>query len=109
MGDYWTPVEVGTIFESNWGYDQTNIDFYEVVKVSASGKTVVVQEIGSTSDYGGEGHNVVRPNREVRKGEPFRRKLDVWGGRANFSVASYATAFQWDGSLAYETAAGYGH
>jgi hypothetical protein len=24
-------VEVGTIFVSSWGYDQTNIDFYKVL------------------------------------------------------------------------------
>ena len=32
------PVAVGDIFEDNWGYDQTNIDYYEVVAVSKTGR-----------------------------------------------------------------------
>lgn len=36
-------MEVGTILVSQWGYDQTNVDFYEVVKAT---KTMVyVQRI----------------------------------------------------------------
>src|SRR5438552_359421 len=39
-----TAVNVGDFFVSSWGYDQTNVDFYRVVEVSKSGKTVKVQE-----------------------------------------------------------------
>ena len=35
-------VEVGSFFECSWGYDQTNVDFYKVVEISPSGKTVKV-------------------------------------------------------------------
>ena len=38
---------VGKIFYSSWGYEQTNIDFYKVVEVSKSGKTITLQQIGS--------------------------------------------------------------
>jgi hypothetical protein len=38
-------VEVGAIFCWSWGYDQTNVDFYEVVGVTA--KSVRVREIAS--------------------------------------------------------------
>jgi len=37
-------VQVGDVFTYSWGYDQTNIDFYAVVGVSASGKTLKVQK-----------------------------------------------------------------
>ena len=40
---------VGDILYSSWGYDQTNIDFYQVVKVTA--KTITVKEINYKSDY----------------------------------------------------------
>ena len=30
----------GDVFVSSWGYEQTNVDFYEVVKVTA--KTVML-------------------------------------------------------------------
>lgn len=36
-------IQVGTILSYSWGYDQTNVDFVEVVEVK--GKSVIVQEI----------------------------------------------------------------
>lgn len=36
-------IEVGTIFYTSWGYDQTNVDFYQVVKIS--GLKIQVREI----------------------------------------------------------------
>jgi hypothetical protein len=45
-------IKVGDIFSSSWGYDQTNVNFYEVVSVTA--RTVKVREIGAEySDDGG--------------------------------------------------------
>ena len=41
------PVEVGDVFANSWGYDQTNIDFYVVERVSASGKTCWIHEVES--------------------------------------------------------------
>jgi len=38
---------VGAIVVSSWGYEQTNIDFYEVVRV-VSPKTVEVRQIGAS-------------------------------------------------------------
>jgi hypothetical protein len=37
-------ITVGTIFYASWGYDQTNVDFYKVVEVSKSGKSVKIME-----------------------------------------------------------------
>ena len=37
-------LKVGDILNSSWGYDQTNVDFYEVVEVKSK-KTVVIQKI----------------------------------------------------------------
>ena len=39
-------VDIGTIFVNAWGYEQTNVDFYEVVDVTASGKSVHLRQIG---------------------------------------------------------------
>lgn len=54
-------IQVGTILSRSWGYDQTNVDFYEVTAKSASGATVTFRKIaargegphpsGSMSDY----------------------------------------------------------
>jgi hypothetical protein len=37
-------VKVGDFFVSSWGYDQTNVDFYRVVGITPSGKSVKVQQ-----------------------------------------------------------------
>lgn len=44
-----TSLKVGEILSYSWGYDQTNVSFYEVVAVSATGKTVTVRKIGQDS------------------------------------------------------------
>ena len=46
-------VEVGTIFCHSWGYDQTNIDYYQVVK--KSGQMVEVRPIASAEVEGSQG------------------------------------------------------
>lgn len=40
--------KVGDIFYTSWGYDQTNVDFFEVTKVS--GKMLTVAAIGMSSE-----------------------------------------------------------
>lgn len=37
------PIEVGTIFVESWGYDQTNITFYQVIRKTKS--AVIIQRI----------------------------------------------------------------
>jgi hypothetical protein len=46
------PLQVGNILHTCWGYDQTNVDFFVVTKVS--GKMVWVAKI--TADYEATGH-----------------------------------------------------
>ena len=36
-------IEVGDIYSSSWGYDQTNVEFYEVVAVTPA--TIKIREI----------------------------------------------------------------
>lgn len=38
-------LEIGSIFCSSWGYDQTNVDFYEVVGFTPTGKSVRLRKI----------------------------------------------------------------
>lgn len=39
-------IKVGDIFANSWGYGQTQVDFYEVVSLSKSGKTCTLKPIG---------------------------------------------------------------
>lgn len=42
-----TSLKVGDVLSYSWGYDQTNVEFFQVVKVYPSGKMVDIQEIAS--------------------------------------------------------------
>ena len=50
---YQNPYKVGDILHHSWGYDQTNCDFYQVVKVK--GASVVLRKIGENIVPGSEG------------------------------------------------------
>ena len=106
------PVRVGSIFRSSWGYDQTNVDFYEVTSISAAGKTVTVRQICSTSDDPTEWSSVrVVPLREPHPWNTdtmTKRLRPAYGGGMAFRVTSYSTAYQWDGTPASETGAHFG-
>ena len=95
-------VKVGDIFETNWGYDQTNVNFYEVVEVR--GKQIVAREIaGRISDRSGDADYVVPvPGQFV--GAPFRALVTSSGFRADGHLAT-----KWDGKPAYATGAYAGH
>jgi hypothetical protein len=47
------PVEVGDIFEWSWGWEQTNLDYFQVVE--RRGRQVVVREIAQETVPGSEG------------------------------------------------------
>jgi hypothetical protein len=46
-------IKIGDLFSMSWGYDQTNVNYFQVTRVSAAG--VWVREIGSQSVPGTQG------------------------------------------------------
>ena len=46
---------LGRVFVNDWGWEQTNIDFWQVVGVTPSGKSVKLRRIGYTVVPGSEG------------------------------------------------------
>lgn len=107
------PVKVGDIFYSSWGYDQTNVDFYEVLSVSKTGKTAKVVKVhGRTVDENRNiTHVVAAPGTgNVEKAFTVHLRASGWRDKAwYFNVSSFQTAFAWDGEALYETAQGWGH
>ena len=111
-------VAVGDFFKCSWGYDQTNVDFYKVVGVSPSGKTIKVQMWSSAA----EGDRRV-PGDKPRTYPKWRdgqligevdaavetRRVQHYSDRPAFHVNSYSDAYMWDGRPAYETPVGAGH
>jgi hypothetical protein len=103
-------VAVGDIFYSSWGYDQTNVDFYQVIKRTAT--TVTVAEIRSKI-VGGQGG----PSEKVMpmvgsfdaRGKKGRKKLKEYDGTPYVQMSSYEHAYLWDGKPQSQTGGAYGH
>lgn len=87
-------VKVGDIFRSSWGYDQTNIDYYQVIAVS--GKTATVCAIGSLSEADGylQGNCVPAPNSFI--GKPFKKLIQKYSetSEAHFKINSFSSAWK---------------
>lgn len=76
-------VKVGDIFYTNWGYEQTNVEFFEVTEVR--GKHVIVRELAQDSETTGfmSGNCVPIPGKFC--GPPIR-KLVLGSGREGGSL-----------------------
>lgn len=90
-------LQVGDILYSTWGNEQTNVDFYQVVKVS--GQRATVQEIESstvTSNHEAMTSKVIAMKDNFKKSEkPITRQV-VFG--TEMSLKSYEYAQKWDGT-----------
>lgn len=47
-----TTMAPGTVLSASWGYDQTNVDYYQVVRVVDGGRSVVVRPIAQRTHSG---------------------------------------------------------
>jgi len=94
-------LEVGMILYGSWGYEQTNVDFFEVVR--ATKRSVWVEEIGSqTATDAGNGAwmtDRVVPNLEARTGKITQHI--VTGD--SIKSPKHGTASVWDGTPKYES------
>jgi hypothetical protein len=92
-------VNVGDVFAADWGYEQTQTDWFRVVEVkAASAKLVRLRE---SREYTGPmcGYATVDVNSNV--GEPKLYRIQrTSDGTACFKIASYACAFPADPKVA---------
>ena len=105
-------VKVGDIFYASWGYNQTNVNFYQVKRLV--GRTMVeVQEIASKIKEDHTYHyDVVAVPNAFKEGEKVMRKrvkTSSYSGRPAIKVYEFANASLWDGQPKYETGWGFGH
>lgn len=93
-------------FVSQWGYEQTNVSFYKVLKRTA--KTVTLIQVNSRRVYIDRVNYVAVPIDEVaHQAEPFRRKiLDCYKDCEAVSVNSFENAYAWNGE-AIDGSSGY--
>lgn len=114
-------VPVGAIFYSSWGYDQTNIDFFEVVGVTKSSVKVrhVQNHRVGTNGYTdevvpatGEHRFQTWTGRQEEGGESkiqTRRVKDGYSGTPTINVEPGGFAWLWDGIPSRETNSAFGH
>jgi len=92
-------LKVGDILVSSWGYDQTNIDFYKVVKKSES--SVWLQKLGKKyleqTDWA---HYKVVPTDEFSTENQFARR---YKSGDYVGINRYSGAFLWNGKPQTET------
>jgi hypothetical protein len=91
---------VGDIMVYSWGYDQTNIDFYQVISVTP--KTVKVQKIYGQAVDGSEGFmccNVVPVKSKFISKEVLTKKVDKNG----YASMSFGCMSKWDGRPRYQS------
>lgn len=88
----------GDILVSSWGWEQTNVDFYEVVKATA--KTVTVRELEQLRIDSGNMTGYVMPIKGRYKGEEMRRKVHSgkpYNEEDFIMIESYEYARPWNG------------
>ena len=98
-------LKVGDIMYASWGYDQTNVDFYQVIKTIGK-RTVELRPISQSLDHTEVHSDYVLPVKDSFTGEA--KKHIVKNGK-DISLNSYSSAWLWDGRPKYQTALGYGH
>lgn len=107
---------VGDVLVSSWGYDQTNVDYYVVTRVTA--KCVVLAECGKrvvSSDDRGTCDCVMpdptrilathKTDRDLKGPKRFRATTDGY----SCNIGDWKSASLWDGMADHQTGSSYGH
>ena len=80
---------LGQVFYSSWGYDQTNVNFYQVVALKGK-KTIILQELNSDYRAVGSMSGFVKPIlNSFKNDEKYQRRL-------NFKHAELTTKCKYD-------------
>lgn len=99
----------GDIFYWSGGYDQTNVDFYEVTK-KISNDTLEVRELNQKIvDSSGGGYQTVKAIAGSYAGPAKKVRVTSYGISLSAFGRSSDHARPWDGKPMYSTAAGFGH
>lgn len=93
-------LKVGAVIYNSWGYDQTNIDFYEVVAVSAnyvSLRELCDSEVAANSSM--SGRKIALPGQFASE-EITRHRVYVHNGAASVNF-KHGAGSVWDGRPMY--------
>jgi hypothetical protein len=95
-------LKVGTLLCNSWGYEQTNVDFYEVVSQSASGASVMLRKVASrTVSEGVNTNKTVAPCPGQFVGEAFKKVVGAYGVQFQYGWTSVTKADETHNSTSY--------
>lgn len=86
-------VKVGDVFRCSWGYDQTNIDYFECTSVIGA-HTIEVRPIAQDSIETLSMQGECVPMRGAYTGEAVRKRVKMVGGEPAIAIYSYANAYR---------------
>ena len=85
-------LEIGHVFVSSWGYDQTNVDFYQVVALRGK-TTVVLRKISKVKHSDNCMYGTCIPVIDEFDGEEFSCRVK----EKSVKIGSSQYAYLWDG------------
>jgi len=94
-------VNIGDIYVTSWGYDQTNIDYYKVTNVK--NKTVNLVSIGQKRNYTGPMQGECVPDPSVVGNKIYTKRMIPNGDSVSFKMTSYSWAYKWNGKTNHFT------
>ena len=92
-------LQVGDILYASWGYEQTNIDFYQIIALKGKSSVVLCKIAQINVEATGPMSEKVIAEKDSFVGEPFTKR-DLGG---TVKIESYAWASKWDGRALYQS------
>lgn len=87
-------LKVGDILVCSWGYDQTNIDYYQVTRVPGPSTVEICEIVAKSGPEIGFMTANCTADRDNFKGEPMIKRAS---SENSVQIESYAWASPWDG------------
>jgi hypothetical protein len=84
-------VQAGDVFVAIWGYEQTNVDYYEVTRRIGDCMVEIRKIAAMTESTGWLTGNCV-PRKGVYIGKPQRKRITVYNGVPYITINSFCTA-----------------
>ena len=104
-------VKIGDVFVSSWGYDQTNVCYYQVTDLTPSGKSARLRRIESMTVEEDPTFEMRVPKLDHFVGSEFTKRIgrNTAFSDPYFRMASFEYAFPWSGEAKYASGPYGGH
>lgn len=101
-------IKVGDILEDSWGYEQTNVEFYQVTKIISACKIEIVELGHKQETVESSMSGTVVPDLDRRIGEPIQKMVsqDSWekqDGRWHVKINECISLTPWDGRPCFQS------